>query len=251
MNSYRTLFVVPATVFALLFSTALSGQGPLPTDPVERAKVVAQFFEANARRLTLFDREGKEVAVVGPRDVYQQPVLSPDRTRVAVIKIDRDKEVSNLFIIDVATGDSTQITFNQTREQTTNPAWSPDGSQVAYVGIRGGFFGLYRKASNGQGAEELLYPGGGLMGINDWSLDGRFLSYFSGSLTGGTLYAFPLEAAGERKPIEMLRSKAQVQGARFSPDSRFIAYISSESGKAEIYVRRFAPDTAPGAAAVP
>ena len=251
MNSYRTLFVVPATVFALLFSTALSGQGPLPTDPVERAKVVAQFFEANARRLTLFDREGKEVAVVGPRDVYQQPVLSPDRTRVAVIKIDRDKEVSNLFIIDVATGDSTQITFNQTREQTTNPAWSPDGSQVAYVGIRGGFFGLYRKASNGQGAEELLYQGGGLMSINDWSLDGRFLSYFSGSLTGGTLYAFPLEAAGERKPIEMLRSKAQVQGARFSPDSRFIAYMSNESGKAEIYVRRFDPATAPGAAAGP
>src|SRR2546422_4539727 len=249
MNSYRTLFVVPATVFALLCSTALSGQGPLPTDPVERAKVVAQFFEANARRLILFDREGKEVAVVGPRDVYQQPVLSPDRTRVAVIKIDRDKEVSNLFIIDVATGNSTQITFNQTREQTSNPAWSPDGSQVAYVGIRGGFFGLYRKASNGQGAEELLYQGGGLMSINDWSLDGRFLSYFSGSLTGGTLYAFPLGAAGERKPIEMLRSKAQVQGARFSPDSRFIAYMSNESGKAEIYVRRFDPAAAPGAAA--
>src|SRR2546422_5304799 len=113
MNSYRTLFVVPATVFALLCSTALSGQGPLPTDPVERAKVVAQFFEANARRLTLFDREGKEVTVVGPRDVYQQPVLSPDRTRVAVIKVDLDKEHSNLWVFDIATGKGTQISFSQ------------------------------------------------------------------------------------------------------------------------------------------
>jgi len=249
-NSRRVKIVAPA-IAAVLLLTGLPGKGqPLPTDPVERAKVVAQFFEANARRLTLFDREVKEVAVVGPRDVYNQPVLSPDRTRVAVIKFDLDKEYSNLWVLDVATGKEIRITSSQTREQINNPAWSPDGTQVAYVGVRGGYFGLYRKASNGEGPEELLYRGGAQMSLNDWSMDGRFLSYFSADLGGGNaLFALPLDAAGERKPIEIARRKTQIQGVRFSPDSRFIAYASNESGKMEIYVRPFDPAAAPGTAA--
>lgn len=69
-NSNRIAIVTALAVCTSL--AALPGFAQLPTDPVERAKVVAQFFEANARRLTLFDREGKEVSVVGPRDVYNQ-----------------------------------------------------------------------------------------------------------------------------------------------------------------------------------
>ena len=216
MNSSKWI-AISLVICAALLLAALPGYGQLPTDPVERAKVVAQFFEANARWLTLFDREGKEVTVVGQRDVYNQPVLSPDRTRVAVIKVDLDKEVSNLFVLDVATGKATQVTFNQTREQTSGPAWSPDGSQVAYVGLRRGFFGLYRKASNGEGPEELLYQGGGQMLITDWSMDGRFLSYFSGSLTGGTLFALPLNAVGERKPVEILAARVRCRARGFLP----------------------------------
>jgi len=246
--TYCTTMIITAVICAALLLAALPGYAQLPTDPVERAKVVAQFFEANARRLTLFDREGKQVTVVGPRDVYNQPVLSPDRTRVAVIKVDLDKEYSNLWVLDVATGKEIQITSSQTREQANGPAWSPDGSQVAYVGLRGGYFGLYRKASNGEGAEELLYRGGAQMTLTDWSMDGRFLSYFSADLGGGNaLFALPLNSPGERKPIEILRSKTQVQGGRFSPDSRFVAYASNESGKMEIYVRPFDPAAAPGA----
>ena len=245
-NSYRFAIVVTLAVCTLAASVAGYGQA-LPTDPVERAKVVAQFFEANARRLTLFDREGKEAGVVGQRDVYNQPVFSPDLTRVAVSRIDLDKERSDLWVLDIATGRGTQITASQTREQATNPAWSPDGSQVVYVGVRGGYFGIYRKASNGEGREELLYQGGSLISLNEWSMDGRYLSYFSADLAGGnSMFALPLNATGERKPIEIARSKTQIQGGRFSPDSRFIAYASNESGKMEIYVRPFDPAAAPG-----
>src|SRR6266516_1323534 len=124
VNSSKWI-AISLVICAALLLAALPGYGQLPTDPVERAKVVAQFFEANARRLTLFDREGKEISVVGPRDVYNQPVLSPDRTRVAVIKVDLDKENANLWVLDIATGKGTQITASQSREQTSGQEWTP------------------------------------------------------------------------------------------------------------------------------
>jgi hypothetical protein len=69
-------------VFSLLAPVA--SQAQLPRDPVERARVVAQIMEANARQLTVFDRQGRQVTTVGTRDLYNQPVFSPDATRMAV-----------------------------------------------------------------------------------------------------------------------------------------------------------------------
>lgn len=155
-NDYPT-WIAALVVSAISLLAPLPGEAQLPKDPVERAKVIAQIFQANARQLTLFDREGKEVGLVGPRDLYQQPVLSPDRARVAVIRADLDKETNDLWVFDVATGKGIQITSSQAREGASSPAWSPDGRQVAYAALRMGRFGLYRKASNGEGAEELLY----------------------------------------------------------------------------------------------
>jgi len=77
--------------------------------------------------------------------------------RVAVSKADLDKEAQDLWVFDVATGRGVPITANKYREGAQAPAWSPDGSQVAYVALRDGHFGLYRRASNGEGPEELVY----------------------------------------------------------------------------------------------
>src|SRR5262249_37445045 len=151
-------------------------------------------------------------------------------------------------ILDVATGEGKQITFSQSREQATGPAWSPDGSQIAYVALRSGYFGIYRRSSNGEGNEELLYKASAPVTLTDWSVDGRYLSYFSTDLSGGALFALPANGTGERKPIEVFRSKFQVQASRLSPDDRFVAYVSNESGKSEIYVRPFNPNAAPGTA---
>jgi len=245
-NAFRT-----AVTIATLLLTALSAFAQLPKDPEERAKVIAQIMQANARQLTLFDREGKQLNGVGPKGLYQQPVFSPDAKRLAVIKQDLDKENNDLWIFDVATGQGRQITFSGTRENSTAPAWSPDGSQVAYAALRQGGYGLYRKASNGEGAEELLYKSNAPLTLTDWSQDGKYLTYFSSDLGGGGIYALPLAGTGERKPIEMFRSKFQVTGPRLSPDSRFTVYISNESGKNELYVRPFNANAAPGAAPSP
>ena len=231
------------------------GQAAAPANAEEkaralRAKRIAEEFEADALVLTVFDRQGKVVTTVGERALYFQPVFSPDRTRLAVIKSDLESETQDLWVLDVATGNSTRITSNQTirQERVQAPVWSPDGSQLAYAALRGGYRGLYRKASNGEGTEELLYqhPGGALI-LRDWSLDGRFLSFSTADLSGGILYALPLAGDGERKPIQVFRSEFQLVGSRLSPDNRFLSYMSNQSGKNEVYVRPFDPTAGAGA----
>src|SRR5436190_18302374 len=107
--SYR----IAVTIAVVLF-TAFQAAAQLPKDPEERAKVIAQIMQTNARQLTLFDREGRELNGVGPKDLYQQPVFSPDSKRLAVIKVDLDKETNDLWIFDLASGTGKQITFSGT-----------------------------------------------------------------------------------------------------------------------------------------
>ena len=246
-NTYQFAMVMATAALsaALLLAPApVLGQAPPPAQMSDPAG--DQAFEANARVLTVFDRQGKVVTTVGERALYNQPVFSPDRTRLAVLKRDLESDIVDLWVLDVATGNSTRITSNQTQEQerTRWPVWSPDGSQVSYVALRGGYWGLYRKASNGEGTEELLYqhPGGGMF-LLDWSMDGRFLSFSTSDLSGGTLYALPLASDGERKPIEVFLSESQLLGSRISPDSRFLSYGSDQSGENEVYVRPFDPSS--------
>ncbi|HET9272133.1 MAG TPA: hypothetical protein VFO31_28340 [Vicinamibacterales bacterium] len=240
--------ITAAAVVASLLPARAHAQG-LPRDPAERAKVIAQILEVNARQLTLFDRQGQSVGAVGPRDLYNQPVLSPDGKRIAVIKNDLDKESNDLWVIDVASARSTQLTTSKMREGVNSPAWSPDSSTVAYVALRDGYFGVYRKGLGPQGQEELLLKNSAPLTLTDWSQDGRYLTYFSTDLTGGALFALPTAGSGERKPIEMLRNKFQLQGPRLSPDSRVAGFVSNLSGRNEVYAVPFDPDAAPGAAA--
>ncbi len=187
------------------------------------------------------------VKTVGSKGLYQQPVFSPDAKRIAVVETDLHPEstdqfaqTADIFVYDADTGTRTRITTSGNREQAIAPVWSPDGTQLAYLALRGGSQGLYRKPSNGQGSEELLYklPGAGYI-LSDWSLDGKFLNFSSTQLGQSVLYALPLD--GEHKPVEVTKSTSTMQAARLSPDSRLLAYRSDESGKFEVYVRSFDP----------
>src|SRR5215212_818621 len=254
MTKYGTkLITVVATITILFLLPPAAGFGQTDAEKAkaraaQRARGIALQRQYNTQMLRLYDRSGKLVATLNERDFYNQPTISPDKTRIAVIKNHPETETADAWIVDVATGKSTRITTSQPRELTRAPVWSPDGKQLAYVSLRGGAEGLYRKAASGEGPEELLYKHGGFgMNLMGWSLDGRYLSYFATDLSGGILSLLPVDGSAERKPIEAFRSTSQVQGARLSPDSRFLSYMSNQSGRPEMYVR---PVDVSGAGAV-
>ena len=201
--------------------------------------------DPNARMLTLFDRQGKAVGTVGERGFYNNVALSPDQTRLTMLRADPLKGTADVWVFDVATGKGTQITSNKREEAPRTPVWSSDGKQVAYVVSRNGTEAIYRKASDGTGSEELVYRlnGAGIT-LQEWTADGRYLTYYSSQLGGNIEFALPL--SGEQKPVEIARSQFPMLAAHLSPNNRFVAFRSNESGKDQIWVRRFDP-SGPGA----
>ena len=251
----RNPFVVGVTAAAVVICAGLLAPSParaqLPTEPVERARVIAEMRQNFARQLTILDRQGRVVAAVGSRDMSFDPVLSPDARRIAVIRTDLDKETSDLGVVDVASGKYVPLTASQARERAASPVWSPDGNQIAYVGLRRGRFSIYRKSADGAGTEELVYKSNTPVALSGWSADARYLTYFFSDLKGGAIYVLPLEGGRERKSIEVFRSTSQLANPHLSPDNRFISYVSNESGRNEIYVRRVDAVNPAAAAAEP
>ena len=121
----KTSYRIAVTIGVVLFTALHAAAQQLPKDPEERAKVVAQIMQANSRQLTLFDREGNLTNSVAARDLFAQPVFSPDAKRLAVIKTDLEKESTDIWVVDVATGKQTRISVSGERETTSAPAWSP------------------------------------------------------------------------------------------------------------------------------
>jgi Tol biopolymer transport system component len=111
--------------------------------------------------------------------------------------------------------------------------WSPDGRRIAFEGENG----LYQVASNGAAPSELLLKPPGRVSIDSWSSDGKFLFYTEAGPKTSSLRALPL--SDERKPTPVVESAFNVRRGRISPDGRWIAYVSDETGRDEIYVQTF------------
>jgi len=151
------LLTIAAAICAVALSAAAAAAQNPQQDPAERARNIARQLEQNARTLTLYDRQGKVISTIAEKHIFNQPTLSPDAARIALIKPDLEKETVDLWVYDIATGKGVQITSNKPRENVQAPAWSPDGKYVAYVALRGSRYTIFRKPSDGSGAEETLY----------------------------------------------------------------------------------------------
>ena len=204
-----------------------------------RAKRNALAFENNATTIVFFDRAGKRTGGIADRAMYGETVVSPDGSRVAVVKNDLPNETADLFIVDIATGASTRLTTSVRTEFVMAPVWSPDSKRIAYVTIRKGQEAILVRPADGQGSEELLYKNpGAFMNLTDWSLDGKFLTYAISDMKGGALFTLPLDGGTDRKPTEVFKTDLRVFGPKFSPDGRFLSYIQLDAAnRAEVFVR--------------
>lgn len=188
------------------------------------------------RQLTWFDRSGKALGTLGqPDEPIRAPDLSPDAGRVAA---DRGVQGNrDIWVIDALR--TTRLTFDPADDQF--PLWSPDGARIAFGTARNGKSGLYAKSANGAGAEELIAerPPGltAFHGATSWSRDSRFILADVNSATSQEVWVLPL--TGDRKPYPFLNGAHTERLALFSPDGDWVAYQSSESSRAEIYVRPF------------
>jgi Tol biopolymer transport system component len=164
--------------------------------------------------------------------------LSPDGIRAVVEH--PETTGSNLWLTDLAHGGRTSFTYTQSGINR-NAVWSPDGTRIAFSSNRNGPADLYQHAANGAGEDELLLKSGTDTYAQDWSRDGRFLLFRRpGAKSGRDLWVLPIDDRGERKPASLfLRSEFLINSARFSPDGRWVAYDSNESGSYEVYVVPF------------
>ena len=125
------------------------------------------------------------------------------------------------------------------RRTTCSPVWSPDGSRIIWRSNRDGRYDLYWKAASGAGPDELLLKSSNISKVpTDWSLDGRFLIYYEiDPKTKRDIWVLPL--SGDRKPFPFLQTESSEAAGQLSPDGRWMAYTSDQSGAFEIYVRSF------------
>jgi eukaryotic-like serine/threonine-protein kinase len=186
------------------------------------------------RQLTWFDRSGKALGTLAAPDQNNllAPRLSPDGRRVAAFRATQGNQ--DIWIIDADR--LTRFTFDSSFDRF--PIWSPDGSRIVFDSTRKGHRDLYSKLSNGGASEELLLESSQDKGAGDWSSDGRFIAVASADPQGAyDLWMLPMQ--GDRKPFVFLKTNYDERRPSFSPDGRWVAYMSNESGRFEIYVRPF------------
>jgi Tol biopolymer transport system component len=194
---------------------------------------------------TWFERNGKELGAAGDPGSYQyfDLGLSPDATRAAVTRksLMSPGDFEGMWLIDLVRGVSTRFTVDPPSGGT--PVWSPDGRRIAFESTRAGVEGIYQRASDGASSEQVLVPPtGDRMAANDWSRDGRFLLYAKvDPKTNCDLWVLPLATDGTRggTPAPFANTAFNEDQGQFSPDTHWIAYVSDESGRFEVYVRPF------------
>jgi Tol biopolymer transport system component len=252
----QLLFLRDGALMAQTFDTRRT---ELSGEPVTVAQQVGSFLDSGffsvssngvlvyrtgvsgGSRLAWFDGQGKALGTAGEPAAFYTLALSPDGARAVAGRLDSQNPAVSLWLLDFSRGTSARFTFDSFDD--TNPVWSPDGNRVAFGSARGGVHDLYQKLASGVRDEEVLLKSDQDKYPESWSRDGRFLLYEAPNpkTTNSNLWVLPLE--GDRKPFAFAPTEFNNRDGQFSPDGRRVAYVSDESGRDEIYVRTFSPDS--------
>jgi eukaryotic-like serine/threonine-protein kinase len=230
-------FRVAGQVATALWLPALSASAA--STLVYRAGSSGKSIALIARPLVWFDRSGKEVSRFGSPIAGAHPSLSPDGRQVAVFRSAGPTSPPDIWILDLARDVSSRLTSNGIIN--LDPIWSPDGRDIVFsasVKKPIDVFGLYRKRADGTGNEELLVESPQNKRASDWSREGFLLytAFFLGG-SGSDIWVLPMR--GDRKPFAVVSSRFEERDGQFSPDGRWIAYQSNNTGQFEIYIRPF------------
>ncbi|MBI3417186.1 MAG: PD40 domain-containing protein [Verrucomicrobia bacterium] len=188
------------------------------------------------RQLTWLDRTGQPAGPLGPPMMLRFFRLSPDEQSVAVAKFDRRAGTWNLWQVGAATGTEDRLTFLRNAQMAV---WSPDGSEIIYDSDEFTMFNLYRRRADRTTPEQPIYrTATDDKRPSDWSSDGRHVLFQQVTEKNGwDIWLISLDDPSHPQPL--IRTEADEKNASFSPDARWIAYNSEESGRAQVYVQPF------------
>lgn len=196
--------------------------------------IVFQGGVASQMYLAWFDAEGAELDVVAQADIFEQIRLSPDDLRLAVTRIDESSGRGDIWVYDLNRLVGSRLTFDEAHDR--NPVWSPDGKRIAFQSNRDSAAGdIFVQSADGRGKAELLYSSEMPDTPEHWSADGQYLAIDRG-VGKSDLWIVPLDG---KEPFSLVATDFDEGYSRFSPDGNWLAYVSNESGRYELYLTRF------------
>ena len=188
--------------------------------------------------LIVIDRSGKQLSTLETSGNWNSLRLSPDGTKLALAVNDSAAGGTTIWINDLRTIVRTRFTFGP--GTNVNPSWSPDGSQLAFSSSRSGKFSLYVKPATGTAEEKLVDDSPDDERPQSWSADGRYLVVDSRPVSRQNIPQIRiLTLTGDRKAVPYLNAPYPNFGGQISPDGRWLAYVSSELGRPEVFVSSF------------
>jgi Tol biopolymer transport system component/tRNA A-37 threonylcarbamoyl transferase component Bud32 len=192
---------------------------------------------STSSQATWMDRNGRELGKVGEPGLYFDMQLSADGSKLALARADKDSQNSDVWVVDLKRNNMSRATFTEAANLTY--ALSPDGNMVAVDTNSNGSHGqLWTQPVSGAGTQQNLVDSPSWLNVSDWSRDGRYLfGFVQENKTREDVFFVDLK--GDRKLTKFLQSPASEQGAKLSPNGKWLAYQSDESGRAEVYVAAF------------
>ena len=181
------------------------------------------------------DRQGKVSGTVAPESNYRGVDLAPDGKRVVTHR--HDPQGGDIWVTELSRGTTSRFTFDASLDNSS-PIWSPKASQIVFGSLRAGKWGLYLKSANGAGAEERIVESNVSIAPMSWSPDGRFIVYWvNDPNTQYDLWLVPL--SGDSKAVPLLQTPFNESHGQVSPDGKWLAYYSNETGQTEVHVQPF------------